>query len=105
MGTVTAESYTLKDDRGYWLGQVVLTSDGMFASVTDYGNFSFAWRSYGDMSFKEFLIGLGEDYFATKMACGMAYVLLNKKIDQGAERFAKMILPALQKVLREELGK
>lgn len=31
---VTAQSYTLYTDSGAWLGQVVLTSDGMFASVT-----------------------------------------------------------------------
>jgi hypothetical protein len=48
MNGVTAESYTLRTESGQWLGQVVLTSDGMYASVTDWGNLSFAWRSIGD---------------------------------------------------------
>jgi hypothetical protein len=103
--TVTAKSYTLYTEEGHWLGQVVLTSDGMFASVTDYGNFSYTWRSYGQQEFKEFLLSLNTSYFATKMAGGMAYVAIGRKIDKAADRFAEMILPALKKVLREELEK
>jgi len=102
MENVTAQSYTLRTDTGSWLGQIVLTSDGMFSGVTDYGNFSFAWRSFGH-NFKEFMSVIGTDYFATKMATGMAYVVYGKKIDKACERFAKEILPPLQKVLKEEL--
>lgn len=58
METVTAKSYTLYSEDGQWLGQVVLTSDGLFASVTDYGNLSYAWRSYGDKDFREFICSL-----------------------------------------------
>lgn len=100
--TVTAKSYTLYTEEGHWLGQVVLTSDGMFAAVTDYGNFSYTWRSYGEQEFKEFLLSLNMSYFATKMATGMAYVAFGRKIDKAADRFAEMILPALKKALREE---
>jgi hypothetical protein len=35
--TVQSKSYTLRTDNGGWLGQVVLTQDGMFAAVTDWG--------------------------------------------------------------------
>lgn len=52
---VKSYSYTLWDDNGNWLGQVVLTNDGMFASVTDYGNLSYAWRNYNG-NFREFII-------------------------------------------------
>jgi hypothetical protein len=104
MGKVTAESYTLYTETGHWLGQVILTSDGMFASVTDYGNFSFSWRNYGSDEFKKFICQLNVDYFATKMATGMAYVVHGKKIDKACDLFAEKILPALQKVLRKELG-
>lgn len=38
---ITSKSYTLKTEDGSWLAQIVLTSDGMFASITDYGNLSF----------------------------------------------------------------
>lgn len=100
---VTAKSYTLRTEGGHWLGQIVLTSDGMFASVTDYGNLSFAWRSYGD-DFPAFLSDIGIDYFATKMATGLSYIAHSQKIDTACKRFAKEILPALQKVLKEELS-
>lgn len=99
---ITAKSYTLRTESGQWLGQVVLTSDGMFAGVTDWGNMSFAWRSYGD-DFREFLLNINTDYFATKMYSGMAYMITGRKYEQACNRFAEEILPALQKALREEI--
>lgn len=104
MNTVTAKSYTLKTDNGQWLGQIILTSDGLFASVTDYGNLSFAWRSYGDGDFREFLIGLNVEYFGGKMYQGNTYILYSKKCQAACMRFAEKILPALQKALKEELA-
>jgi hypothetical protein len=104
MEQVTTQSYTLYTEKGQWLGQVVLTSDGMFASVTDYGNLSYAWRRYGEQEFKEFLCGLNVDYFGTKMYTGMAYILYGKKCEKACQLFAEKILPPLQKVLREELA-
>ena len=101
MGKVKCKSYTLRDENG-WLGQVVLTSDGMFASVTDWGNFAFAWRSYGE-DFRDFIISINVDYFEGKMINGMAYFAMNRKIDAAAQRFAKKILPPLQKMLKEEI--
>jgi len=103
MKNVTAKSYTLYDDNGSWLGQIVLTSDGMFASVTDYGNLSFAWRSYGEKDFREFLIGLNVSYFGQKMYQGNTYILYSKKCEKACYTFAEKILPALQKVLKQEL--
>jgi hypothetical protein len=100
---VTAESFTLRTESGQWLGQIVLTSDGMFASVTDYGNFSYSWRAFGD-DFKQFLLSLNIDYFASKMYGGMVYIAYGKKIEQGAQRFAEMILPALQKEIKKQLN-
>lgn len=103
MEKVTATSYTLRGEDGSWLGQIVLSSDGMFASVTDYGNLSYAWRNYGDRDFRQFLINLNTDYFATKLFTGMAYILHGKKCEQACQRFAEKILPPLQKMLKEEL--
>lgn len=101
---VTAKSYTLYTDSRQWLAQIVLTSDGMFASVTDYGNLSYAWRAYGDQDFREFICDLSPDYFGTKMYTGMAYILYGKKCEKACDLFAKKILPALQKVLKEEIA-
>lgn len=103
MKNITAKSYTLRTESGQWLGQIVLTSDGMFASVTDYGNFSYSWRHTGEEDFREFLIRLGVDYFATKMYTGFSYYAYGKKYETACQKYAEKILPALQKVLREEI--
>jgi len=103
MEKVTAKSYTLRDENGNWLGQIVLTSDGFFASVTDWGNLSFAWRSYGDKDFREFLAGLEVSYFGGKMYQGNTYILYSKKCQDACMRFAEKILPPLQKMLKAEL--
>jgi len=101
--TVIAKSYTLRTESGSWLGQVVLTDDGMFSAVTDYGNMSYAWRHYGDGDFRKFIIGLNTDYFGGKMYQGMAYMIIGRKYELACNRFAEKILPALQSVLKQEL--
>jgi len=99
---VKAYSYKLLSDNGAWLGQVVLTDDGMFSGVTDWGNFSYAWRAFGG-SFKEFILGITPDYFGAKMAQGLSYTVRpTKKTDSACYKFAEMILPALQKAIKEE---
>jgi hypothetical protein len=102
METVKSKSYTLRTESGQWLGQVVLTSDGLFASVTDYGNLSYAWRSYGS-DFRNFIISLNIQYFGSKLYTGMAYILYSKRTEKACIRFAKQILPALQKAFKEEI--
>jgi len=100
---VRSKSYTLRDSDGNWLAQVVLTEDGMFASVTDYGNLSYAWRSFGPDDFRQFMCGINTGYFGTKLFTGMAYIAHTRKIEQACNRFAVKILPALQDALKEEL--
>lgn len=100
---VTVKSYTLYGPDGDWLGQVVLSSDGLFASVTDWGNLSYAWRAYGKSDFREFIVSLNVDYFATKMYVGMSFILHGNKCEIACKRFAVRILPALQEVLKEDL--
>ena len=101
---ITCDSYILYDDSKQWLGQVVLTSNGMFSSVTDYGNLSYTWCAIGDQSFKEFIIGISEDYLADKLYLGISYIASSKKIRQSCKHFSSKILPALKKVLKEELS-
>lgn len=100
---ITAKSYELVNEKGGWLGQIVLTSDGMFASVTDYGNFSFAWRCIGGQSFNEFMISLQPDYFARKLMQGMYNIKRTKELEIAINLFAEKILPALKKVLLAEI--
>jgi hypothetical protein len=102
MEEIKSKSYTLRGENGEWLGQIVLTSDGMFASVTDYGNLSYTWRSFGK-DFREFILSLNVPYFGSKLYTGMAYILYGKKCEKACERFAEKILPPLQKILRDEV--
>src|SRR3990172_12481044 len=99
---VTAKSYELRTPNGNWLGQVVITSDGMFAGATDWGNFAYAWRGFGK-DFREFLISLNTSYFGDKMSGGFSYIAHGKNIDRGAQRFAQEILPPLQEILKKEI--
>ncbi|MFH1226819.1 MAG: hypothetical protein V1701_02810 [Planctomycetota bacterium] len=102
---IKSYSYTLRTDRGHWLAQIVLTDDGFFGAVTDYGNFSYAWRAFGD-NFKVFLSELNMSYFAIKMASGLSYSLGgSKKVDKACAIFAEEILPPLQAILKEEIKK
>ena len=104
MEQVLSKSYSLWAKNGEWLGQIVLTNDGMFASVTDYGNLSYSWRSFGEEDFRSFITGLNIDYFGSKLYTGMAYILYGKKCEQSCQRFAEKILPPLQALLKIELA-
>lgn len=102
MKKVESESYTLRDEYGHWLGQVVLTSDGMFAAVTEYGNLSYAWRSFGD-NFNAFICSINVSYFAGKMQNGLSCIAFTRKTQAACELFAEKILPPLHKLLKEQL--
>ncbi|SDZ81855.1 hypothetical protein SAMN05192529_102117 [Arachidicoccus rhizosphaerae] len=103
MEQIKCKSYQLRDENGGWLGQIVLTEDGMFSSVTDYGNLSNVWRHAGGKDFREFIISLNVHYFGSKLYTGMAYILYGKKCEQACQKFAEKILPPLQKALKEDL--
>lgn len=103
MNQIRSKAFTLYADSGGWLGQVVITSDGMFASVTDWGNLSYAWRSFGDKDFRQFLCSLNECYFGDKMYQGNTYILYSKKCERACEKFAEKILPALKKCLTQDI--
>lgn len=102
--TIKAKSYTLRTPEGHWLGQVVLTSDGMFSAVTDYGNFGFAWRSTSDEDFRNFMATINVEYFATKMYSGISYLVYSKQVEKKCQTFANKILPPLQEVLKKDLS-
>ena len=103
MAIINAKVYNLYTKSGDWLGQVVLTADGSFMSITDYGNFSYSWSSTGHDDFRKFIISLDEQYFAGKMVQGLAYIARSRSVEKSAERFASKILPALKMALIEEI--
>jgi len=55
----------------HW-AEVLLCSTGMFAAVSDFGDYAYAWRSFGRSDFREFVAGAVEDpdYFIRKLSRG-----------------------------------
>ena len=101
MEKIKLDSYTLRIENGQWLGQVVLTSDGLLGSVTDYGSFSHKWGSTG-MPFKQFILQMNEEYFESKIIQGLYNIDRTKQMEQAVKLYTKKILPALKNALLEE---
>lgn len=59
MSAPTVWQYRLRTPKGAWLADVILRSDGFFASVSGFGNYAFRWGSPG-MPFREFMARLGD---------------------------------------------
>lgn len=67
MADVTCWRYYLPSQKGEGFAEIVLCSSGFFGAVSDYGNYSFAWRHFGEGDFRAFVAGLGWDYLAGKL--------------------------------------
>lgn len=67
---VTVWRYELPSIDGQGWGSFMLDSTGMFAAVTDYGNYSFRWGHHGERDFRKFIAdaGLSQDYMLSKLA-------------------------------------
>lgn len=95
-------------NNGYWLAEIVLLETGFFGCVSDYGDFSHAWRAFGD-DFRGFVASLDEQYFATKIECGLSGIIRNgtkthqRAIERNIAVFASMVLPVLQKAIKDEI--
>jgi len=40
------EVYILKDENDLWLGQTIFTDNGMFSTVSKWGNYSYIWNNF-----------------------------------------------------------
>jgi len=67
-GSRQLRRYSLRTERDKWLAEVVISDDGYFSTVSDYGNYAFYWSHAGDCS-RTFLAKIGEDYMLSKL-CG-----------------------------------
>lgn len=99
----TVKVYDLRTKQNRWLGRVILTSDGSFMSITDWGNYNYLWDSTGCDDFRKFLLKLNTDYFGTKMFVGICDISSTNKSREKAMTFSEKILPDLQEVLRKEI--
>ena len=68
----TVRRYYLPSENGEGWAEVVITGGGFFSAVSDYGNYAFAWRGFGDRDFRSFLLGAqrDHDYFTKKLQHG-----------------------------------
>lgn len=105
MENIKLKTFTLRTETGDWLGQIIISSDGMFSGVTDYGNLSYAWRSSGAEDFREFLLRLNTDYFGQKLQNGLSYIVYNNNTTKACKRFAEMILPQLKLALQDDIAR
>jgi hypothetical protein len=65
-GSTTLRRYRLKNESGRWLADVVISDDGYFSTVSDYGNYAYWWSHAGDC-FRSFLAHLNPDYLCSKL--------------------------------------
>ena len=94
--------YELKTDRGGWLGTIVLSDDGKYFSLTDWGNINFHWDVKGEQEFEDFILKLNTDYFGEKMYIGVNYIARDDGAENRCRRYADKILPALQEEIKRQ---
>lgn len=72
---VTVWRYSLppEADRISGWAIVLMDASGMFAAVSDYGNYAYKWSSFGHDDFRRFVIGLEADYTRRKLSPGQSY--------------------------------
>lgn len=75
MSDVQLWRYTLRSQNGSGWAIFVLTSEGYFSSVSDFGSYAFVWNHHGCKDFREFLLGSEKDphYFIGKLSPGKEY--------------------------------
>lgn len=98
------KSYTLNHD-GSWLAQVIITEDGMFSAVSEYGNFAFTCRTFSlhghGESFEEFLLQMDKDSFYEKIYSSLTKVAGGtSKVRANCLLFCEKVLPALKIALK-----
>jgi len=88
--------------KGGW-AKILLDSTGIFAAVSDWGNYAFVWSAWkhGQEDFRTFVAELEKDpdYAAGKLM----FQRVSPKERAHARAFCDAVLPALAKVIRAEL--
>lgn len=105
MVNVRTKNFHLRNTDNQWIAQVVITSDWMFSCISEYWNFSFAWRSTWVDDFRKFLLKIDESYFWWKMYQGISYIANTKKVENNCYRFADKVLPILKETLKGDIEK
>ncbi|NOK32374.1 hypothetical protein HMI49_04055 [Corallococcus exercitus] len=69
MAELHVYQYRLRTEKGAWLADVILRSDGYFSTVSDWGNYAFRWTAPG-REFRAFVAHLAgqDDYVCSKLS-------------------------------------
>ena len=99
--TTLLKKHTLRDEKGSWIGTVILDNYGTIYSYTDYGSFNIYFGSYGfNGDFDAFICSLDEQYLAKK-----AHQFSNGYNEKRAQKWAEMILPLLKEAIKNDPSK
>lgn len=71
-GSTQLRRYNVRHENGSWLADIVISDDGYFSTVSDYGNYAYAW-THAEMEFRAFLAKLDADYLIGKIKPGHVY--------------------------------
>lgn len=69
----TLRRYSVRSEKGDWLADIVIGSDGWFGAVSDYGDYAYAWRGFAPSDFRTFLAGLNAGYLLSKLSSENTY--------------------------------
>lgn len=81
--------YRLRTERGSWLADILIREDGFFSTVSDWGNYAYWWRGFGEGDFRRFLITLNGEYVAEKLESGHSYYNPEKTLRRVKERLLR----------------
>jgi hypothetical protein len=96
-----AQTYLIRHkDKSFAL--FFINKDGDLFISSDWGHFTFSWRAWGSGTFKEFLLGLDEEYFFGKLEINHNN-WGGKKLGKNTEDAVKVLFKSFQAVLRDEL--
>lgn len=73
MTTPTLRRYEVRTEKGSWLADIVVGSDGWLGIVSDYGDYAHSWKNFGDVDFRAFLAGLNTGYLLCKLSTKSEY--------------------------------
>ncbi len=71
-GSKTLRRYHVKTEGDRWLATVIISDDGYFSTVSDWGSYAYWWSAAGDC-FRSFLTRINPDYLLGKIAPQQSY--------------------------------
>lgn len=97
--------YYIEDACETYLGQVVITSSGVFTAITDYGNLVVKFNILIGEKFKDYFLCIDNDYFVRMVLATDAFDFTGNKtkISCLIYSFVSVILERLKKMLKEEI--